>query len=317
MTMNNLDNMASLTNDRIEQILLGNISSDNETRTKQRRVNMTSVFELWKYKRDQQSELPKKYKPGSKLSTHELRKASRKLYSIARDHFGHGINLPSTEFSHIALNRTIEFAKRRILRNPWLRYPTALCAAIFGAFQLENSGAPAIYAPLTAAGIALLAHTAYRHNAIKEGPYFEFASVRIHNQRREIAIPQLAYNIAQFLSPQQGPQHSAIKHGIARSFERHVAGQLAEEDNHNFLRKTLDTDIRELRQCDQWLTNGKSTTPETKGSVLLQLYEISGNPYEEILHGNSDIAGNLNPPKKKQKLRGKAYLYSIPSDPKQ
>ena len=277
---------------------------------------MTSVFELWKHKRDQQSELPKKYKLGPKLSEDELRKASSKLSSIARDHFGHNIKSPSAEFSHIAFEKTIEFAKRKIWRNPWLRYPTALCAAVFGAFQLETSGAPAIYAPLTAAGIAVLAHTAYRHNEIKEGPYFEFATARVPNQRREIVIPKLAYHIAQFLSPQQGPQHSAIRHGIARSFERYVAGQLAEEEgNHNFYRETLETDIKELRQCDQWLMNGKPTTPEAKGSVVLQLYERSGNPYEEILHGDLDIVGNLNPHKRK-KPRGKKYLDSIPSDPK-
>ena len=107
-TMNNLDNMASLTNDRIEQILLGNISSVNETRTKQRRVNMTSVFELWKHKRDQQSELPKKHKLGPKLSEDELRKASSKLSSIARDHFGHNSKSPSAEFAHIAFEKTTQ-----------------------------------------------------------------------------------------------------------------------------------------------------------------------------------------------------------------
>lgn len=317
------DNKESLTNHRIRQILAGNTSPNDATKARQRRKNTATTFELLQQKRTQLSGLPKEYELGPKLKKDELREVTSKLTSIAKEYFGNDIKTPRAEFTHRAFDKTIEFARHKIWRNPWIRYIAAISATVTGAsqltnlitFQQDNSGNPLIGTIAFTAGLLTLTHTLYNHKLIKN-PYFELPTIRIPNQRREIVIPNLAYNIAKFINPQQGQQYSAFRHGIAEMFKGDVAKRFAEEEgNENFLRGPLEDNIRALDQCYQWLTNGKPTTNEANGSVLFQLYKTSGNSYEEIFHYNLDLANNLKP-KKEQKPRGAKLVWGIENYPK-
>jgi hypothetical protein len=296
--------LESLTDNRIQQLLI----NDTQEEGYREYVNIDStkeIAQLIQEKHSQLSLLPRRHRLGAKPNKKQLTEISEKLLSMATDHFGYYIGRTNTEFSSMPKD-----VLKKLRRSPGLRILAFALATACGAIQIENFGAPIVYAPITCLGLTGLIHTIRNYGTIKDGPFINQRTTKIKKGPREILIPKLAYNIIQSLTDNWPTTYSGLRYGIARDFERHVATEFAEKENNpHFKRNIILSDKRDLQTCYDWLTDRGRTDVKAAGSTLLQICEKSGEAAKETFKRGLDHKKIFQRPKRAGATRPKGRNY--------